>query len=294
MFATSNAVCSSGWPLAPRLRSRWRASRVPTGSSGHRAHSQTSTYNRPTRCCSCCSGSAATARNCSRSGSQSRSSSPCSPMPVPGSIAPCISRRRARARHSRQATAAHRSLGAAAELGAEWRVNEQVALSADLRWIDLAATRACCAAANRWWPPTPCAGSVAGLAIPLSGALTLPTRVTRTVPGSSEPGAVLVSLTTPAPRSRRTSPEPDPAGTPHALVQRHRDRASVPALDHVGRRTARVWRRLRTTPPPRRARLRAHRVRTRTRRPRSAAGRRTRATGRPRARSSFATSSSVR
>ena len=32
----------------------------------------------------------------------------------------------------------HRSLGAAAELGAEWRVNERLALSADLRWIDLA------------------------------------------------------------------------------------------------------------------------------------------------------------
>ncbi len=32
----------------------------------------------------------------------------------------------------------HRSLGAAAELGAEWRVTEQFAMSADLRWIDLA------------------------------------------------------------------------------------------------------------------------------------------------------------
>lgn len=32
----------------------------------------------------------------------------------------------------------HRSLGAAAELGAEWRVSEQFAMSAELRWIDLA------------------------------------------------------------------------------------------------------------------------------------------------------------
>jgi opacity protein-like surface antigen len=32
----------------------------------------------------------------------------------------------------------HRSLGAAAELGAEWRVSERLAMSADLRWIDLA------------------------------------------------------------------------------------------------------------------------------------------------------------
>jgi len=32
----------------------------------------------------------------------------------------------------------HRSLGAAAEFGAEWRVSEQFAMSADLRWIDLA------------------------------------------------------------------------------------------------------------------------------------------------------------
>jgi opacity protein-like surface antigen len=32
----------------------------------------------------------------------------------------------------------HRSLGAAAELGAEWRVTERLAMSADLRWIDLA------------------------------------------------------------------------------------------------------------------------------------------------------------
>ncbi|MFO1406683.1 MAG: hypothetical protein U1F08_04010 [Steroidobacteraceae bacterium] len=31
----------------------------------------------------------------------------------------------------------HRSLGAAAEVGAEWRVGEHVAMSADLRWIDL-------------------------------------------------------------------------------------------------------------------------------------------------------------
>jgi len=33
----------------------------------------------------------------------------------------------------------HRSLGAAAELGAQWRVTERIAMSADLRWIDLAA-----------------------------------------------------------------------------------------------------------------------------------------------------------
>ena len=32
----------------------------------------------------------------------------------------------------------HRSIGAAAELGAEWRVGENLAMSADLRWIDLA------------------------------------------------------------------------------------------------------------------------------------------------------------
>lgn len=32
----------------------------------------------------------------------------------------------------------HRSLGAAAELGAEWHVTERLAMSADLRWIDLA------------------------------------------------------------------------------------------------------------------------------------------------------------
>lgn len=32
----------------------------------------------------------------------------------------------------------HRSLGAAAELGAEWRMSEHFAMSADLRWIDLA------------------------------------------------------------------------------------------------------------------------------------------------------------
>jgi hypothetical protein len=32
----------------------------------------------------------------------------------------------------------HRSLGAAAELGAAWRVTEHLAMSADLRWIDLA------------------------------------------------------------------------------------------------------------------------------------------------------------
>lgn len=31
----------------------------------------------------------------------------------------------------------HRSIGAAAELGAEWRVDENLAMSADLRWIDL-------------------------------------------------------------------------------------------------------------------------------------------------------------
>ena len=31
----------------------------------------------------------------------------------------------------------HRSLGAAAELGAEWRMSEHFAMSADLRWIDL-------------------------------------------------------------------------------------------------------------------------------------------------------------
>jgi opacity protein-like surface antigen len=33
----------------------------------------------------------------------------------------------------------HRSLGAAAELGAEWHVTQRLAMSADLRWIDLAA-----------------------------------------------------------------------------------------------------------------------------------------------------------
>jgi outer membrane protein W len=33
----------------------------------------------------------------------------------------------------------HRALGAAAELGAEWHVTERLAMSADLRWIDLAA-----------------------------------------------------------------------------------------------------------------------------------------------------------
>jgi hypothetical protein len=32
----------------------------------------------------------------------------------------------------------HRSLGPAAELGARWRVNARMAMSADLRWIDLA------------------------------------------------------------------------------------------------------------------------------------------------------------
>ena len=32
----------------------------------------------------------------------------------------------------------NRSLGAAAELGAEWHVTERLAMSADLRWIDLA------------------------------------------------------------------------------------------------------------------------------------------------------------
>lgn len=32
----------------------------------------------------------------------------------------------------------HRSLGAAAELGAEWQVTRRLAMSADLRWIDLA------------------------------------------------------------------------------------------------------------------------------------------------------------
>lgn len=32
----------------------------------------------------------------------------------------------------------HRALGAAAELGAEWRVGENVAMSADMRWIDIA------------------------------------------------------------------------------------------------------------------------------------------------------------
>jgi len=32
----------------------------------------------------------------------------------------------------------HRSLGPAAELGARWRLNERLAMSADLRWIDLA------------------------------------------------------------------------------------------------------------------------------------------------------------
>jgi len=32
----------------------------------------------------------------------------------------------------------NRSLGAAAELGAEWHVTEHLAMSADLRWIDLA------------------------------------------------------------------------------------------------------------------------------------------------------------
>jgi hypothetical protein len=32
----------------------------------------------------------------------------------------------------------HRSLGAAAELGAEWRVTERFAMAADLRWIDIA------------------------------------------------------------------------------------------------------------------------------------------------------------
>jgi outer membrane protein len=32
----------------------------------------------------------------------------------------------------------HRSLGAAAELGAQWRVTEHLAMSADLRWFDLA------------------------------------------------------------------------------------------------------------------------------------------------------------
>jgi opacity protein-like surface antigen len=32
-----------------------------------------------------------------------------------------------------------RSLGAAAELGAEWHVTQRLAMSADLRWIDLAA-----------------------------------------------------------------------------------------------------------------------------------------------------------
>jgi hypothetical protein len=32
----------------------------------------------------------------------------------------------------------HRSLGAAAELGAEWQVTQRLAMSADLRWIDLA------------------------------------------------------------------------------------------------------------------------------------------------------------
>ena len=32
----------------------------------------------------------------------------------------------------------HRSIGAAAELGAEWRVGENLAMTADLRWIDLA------------------------------------------------------------------------------------------------------------------------------------------------------------
>ena len=32
----------------------------------------------------------------------------------------------------------HRSIGAAAELGAEWHVSPQLAMSADLRWIDLA------------------------------------------------------------------------------------------------------------------------------------------------------------
>jgi len=32
----------------------------------------------------------------------------------------------------------HRSLGAAAELGAQWQVTQRLAMSADLRWIDLA------------------------------------------------------------------------------------------------------------------------------------------------------------
>jgi len=32
----------------------------------------------------------------------------------------------------------HRSLGAAAELGADWQVTRRLAMSADLRWIDLA------------------------------------------------------------------------------------------------------------------------------------------------------------
>lgn len=32
----------------------------------------------------------------------------------------------------------HRSVGPAAELGAEWRMNERLAMSANLRWIELA------------------------------------------------------------------------------------------------------------------------------------------------------------
>ena len=65
----------------------------------------------------------------------------------------------------------HRSLGAAAELGAEWRVSERMALSADLRWIDLADDASLLRSGDSLVAADPVvAGSIAGLAIPLRGS----------------------------------------------------------------------------------------------------------------------------
>ena len=57
-------------------------------------------------------------------------------MPARGSTRRSISRTVASQPSCRGATA-HRSLGAAAELGAELRLSERLLLQADLRWADL-------------------------------------------------------------------------------------------------------------------------------------------------------------
>ena len=80
-----------------------------------------------------------------------------------------------------------RSLGAAAELGAELRLSERLLLQADLRWADSTSRPRCCAARMASSVPTPCRWRVDRLAFSLT----------------DRPGRARRRATARSPRSRR-------------------------------------------------------------------------------------------